>query len=245
MCKRRPIMRSKSGTARFVIAGNETIGDCAGGDVHHQNQFAARSQAGLYGGAAGRATFRSAARRRGRHNSGGACRTADSPTFRSGAIAPALCSWTSSRMARRPRRRGRRFRRRQQQRADAAPADMRGDGDGIEPGELGARPDKAPAHSRRAVPPSSATISVRIRRARESGESFAATVDVGREDSRVRARAAHRDRAAGRGAVWRGGALPRCRLTRRAPVPVRSARSSSPAAPAGRPRPAACPSAAG
>ena len=42
----RPIMRSKSGTARIVIAGIETVGDCAGRDVHHQNRFALRSQAG-------------------------------------------------------------------------------------------------------------------------------------------------------------------------------------------------------
>ena len=36
----RPIMRSKSGTARIVIAGSETIGDCAPRNVNHQNQFA-------------------------------------------------------------------------------------------------------------------------------------------------------------------------------------------------------------
>ena len=45
MLRSRPIMRSKSGTARIVIAGNETIGDCAARDVHHQNRFAHGSQA--------------------------------------------------------------------------------------------------------------------------------------------------------------------------------------------------------
>ena len=52
-----PIMLSKSGTARFVIAGIETIGDSAGRDVHHENRFAARSQAASAAGSGNERLF--------------------------------------------------------------------------------------------------------------------------------------------------------------------------------------------
>jgi hypothetical protein len=37
ICEARPIMRLKSGAARFVIAGIKTIGDRTLHNVHHQN----------------------------------------------------------------------------------------------------------------------------------------------------------------------------------------------------------------
>ena len=57
LCKTRPIMLSKSGTAQLVIAGIETGSDRAGRDVHHENRFAARSQAGLWRDSGNRARF--------------------------------------------------------------------------------------------------------------------------------------------------------------------------------------------
>ena len=47
LCKVRPIMRSKSGTARFVITGFKSVCDSTGDDVHRLNRFGCHSQAGL------------------------------------------------------------------------------------------------------------------------------------------------------------------------------------------------------
>ncbi len=47
LCKVRPIMRSKSGTARFVITGFKSVCDSTGDDVHRQNRFGCHSQAGF------------------------------------------------------------------------------------------------------------------------------------------------------------------------------------------------------
>ena len=47
LCKVRPIMRSKSGTARFVITGFKSVCDSTGDDVHRLNRFGCHSQVGL------------------------------------------------------------------------------------------------------------------------------------------------------------------------------------------------------
>ena len=90
-----PIMRSRSGKAQLVIAGNETNGDSAVCDVHHESRFARASQIFL----------RHGRRRRVRTERlletqrvavvviiiSDACRTVGSPIFRS-AQSPGYCA---------------------------------------------------------------------------------------------------------------------------------------------------------
>ena len=240
-------MRSRSGKAQVVIAGNEPSCDRAVRDVHHENRFAPASQIFLLARpiAAG---FRpsgsqSAGRRRGRHNSRDACRTSGSPIFRS-AQSPGCCArWTSSRIA---RRRCRRLAASSAAAKSSGPTPRR---------RHGARPrwNKAgPARARRKkhqrIAGELAALLGDDQRGVRRGEEMAKASPrqpVDRKDGVSRARSAAsrspmRPRRSLAGSERRRGD----RLTMGAPASI-PARSLSPTAPAGRLRPAACPSAAG
>ena len=175
----RPIMRSRSSTARIVIAGKRNNWRLRRPQCPPSKPILRfGSQVGCRRGS-DRAASPSAARRRDRHNSRGVCRTADSLTSRN-AQWPGIVLVDFDPHRPRPRRLAACLRRRQEAAARCRGRPICGAHcDRVKPRQLRTRAIKHQHIAGKLAAGSSATISVTLAalERRESGESCAATGD--------------------------------------------------------------------